>query len=197
MSDIKEPGSGELKSGDTATPESPILNAGSGSTGSAKVSIEETAPLSLPAINPEQDAGTVGSELSPVLQEMQGDPTAQVNEQIFDEIPVEVCGQLYKTALEVGYSLKNKGMPMRELPETRVKTQGEIIYTIMKKNQISIKHIDLFMLGAGMISDWKFIDSYSVEQKTEAASTSSDKPDSGAKRAGHPKDSGVKQYGEL
>ena len=196
MSDT-EPGLDEIKSGDTPTPESPILKQDSGSTsgarapvgkttGSAKISIEETAPLSLPVINTEQDVGAAGSELSPVLQEMQGDPTAQVNEQIFDEIPVEVCGQLYKTALEVGYTLKNKGMPMRELPETRVKTQGEIIYTIMKKNQISIKHIDLFMLGAGMISDWKFIDSYSAEQKTEAASTSSDKPDSG-----------VKQYGEL
>ena len=197
MSDIKEPGSDEIKSGDTPTPESPILNTGSGSTGSAKVSIEETAPLSLPVINTEQDVGAVGSELSPVLQEMRGDPTAQVNEQIFEEIPVEVCGQLYKTALEIGYTLKNKGMPMRELPETRVKTQGEIIYTIMKKNQISIKHIDLFMLGAGMVGDWKFMDSYSDEQKTEAASTSSDKPDSGATRTGHPKDSGVKQYGEL
>ena len=162
---------GAVPAGDTATPESPILNADSGSTGSAKVSIEETAPLSLPVINPEQDAGTVGSELSPVLQEMQGDPTTQVNEQIFDEIPVEVCGQMYQTLLEVGFTLKNKGMPMRELPATRVKTQGEIIYGIMKKNQINIKHIDLFMLGAGMMGDWKYIGSFSEEQKAEAAST--------------------------
>ena len=170
--DIKEPQSEEIKSGGTPTPEKPIINADSGNTGKVKVSIDETTPLSLPVINPEQDVGAVGSELSPVMKEMEGEPTEQVNEQIFEEIPVEVCGQMYQTLLEVGFTLKNKGMPMRELPQARVKTQGEIIYTIMKKNQINIKHIDLFMLGAGMMGDWKYIGSFSEEQKAEAASTS-------------------------
>ena len=109
---------------------------------------------------PQPGAQAAGSNMdkSPILQEF-GAPTAQAETEIFEEIPVEVCSQLYKTTLEIGFTLKNKGIPMRELPENRVKTQGEIMYGILKKNQISVAHIDLFMLGAGMMTDWKYMNS--------------------------------------
>ena len=130
------------------------------------VHIADVPPTALPPVNPNGGA-TVGT--SPVLQEMNGlhPESGQVNEEIFEEIPVDVCGQLYKTTLEVGFTLKNRGLPMRELPETRVKTQAQIIYGILKKNQISVKHIDIFMLGAGMMGDWRFMGTLAAEQKKE------------------------------
>lgn len=134
--------------------------------GDNDIQIANTPPMALPPVNPNGGAA-VGT--SPVLQEMNGlEPQpAQANEQVFEEIPIAVCGQLYKTGLEVGFSLKNKGMPMRELPEARVKTQAEIIHGILLKNQISLKHIDLFMLGAGMMGDWKYMGTLAAEQKQE------------------------------
>lgn len=149
-----------------------------------KINIIDNPPIPLQPVNPNGGA-SVGT--SPILQEMNGLETqpAQVNEQVFEEIPVEVCGQLYQTTLEVGYSLKNKGIPMRELPETRVKTQGQIIYGILKKNQISVKHIDLFMLGAGMMSDWKYMGTLAAEQKQED------------KVRGEPKENADGKYGEI
>ena len=137
------------------------------------VGIVQTPVVALPTINPDA-GGTLGPEMSPVMQEMQG-IQAPVNEEIFEEIPVEVCGQMYQTVLEVGYTLKNKGMPMRELPEARVNTQAAIIYGIMKKNQINIKHIDLFMLAAGMMADYKYMGTYAEEQKNEDAYRGSSK----------------------
>ena len=121
------------------------------------------------ALPPTEQAGGARVGNSPILQEMNKIqvPVIQVNNEVFQEIPEEYCGQLYNTGLECVWSLKNKGFPVRELPEKRVKEQGHIIYEIMKKNQISFAHIDLFMLGAGMISDWKYMDSYAAEQKHE------------------------------
>lgn len=148
------------------------------------VKISNVPPMALPPVNPNAGA-TVGT--SPVLQEMnnlQPEP-GQVNEEVFEEIPVKVCGQLYQTTLEVGYSLKNRGMPMRELPEARVNTQAEIIYGILKKNQISVKHIDLFMLGAGMMGDWRYMGSLAAEQKQEN------------KVRGKPKENEDLKYGEI
>ena len=148
------------------------------------VKIASVPPMVLPPVNPNAGA-TVGT--SPVLQEMNNlhPEQAQVNEEIFEEIPVKVCGQLYQTTLEVGYSLKNRGMPMRELPEARVNTQAEIIYGILKKNQISVKHIDLFMLGAGMMGDWRYMGSLAAEQKQEN------------KVRGKPKENEDLKYGEI
>lgn len=130
------------------------------------IHIENIPSMALPPINPGGGA-TVGT--SPVLQEMNNLPPelGQVNEEIFEEIPVDVCGQLYRTTLEVGFTLKNRGMPVRDLPDSRVKTQAEIIYGILKKNQISVKHIDLFMLGAGMMGDWRYMGTLAAEQKKE------------------------------
>ena len=121
------------------------------------------------ALPPAQQVGGASVGNSPILQEMNGLPESevQVGEQVFEEIPEEYCAQLYNTGLECVWSLKNKGFPIRELPEKRVKEQGHIIYEIMKKNQISFGHIDIFMLGCGMFADWKFMDSYAAEQKQE------------------------------
>ena len=131
----------------------------------SEVRILENPVIALPLVK-QDTSGSVSPQMSPVMQEMQG-VEQPVNEEVFDEIPVEVCGQLYKTALEVGFTLKNKGMPMRELPPARVNTQAGIIYGIMKKNQINIKHIDLFMLAAGMMADYKYMGTFAEEQKNE------------------------------
>ena len=122
---------------------------------------QEIRPLPAAA----QEGGAVVGN-APILQEMNNlqEPEKQVDTEVFEEIPEAYCGQLYSTVLEAGWSLKNKGFPLRELPEKRVQDQGHIIYEIMKKNQISFAHIDLFMLGAGMIADWKYMDSYKAEQ---------------------------------
>jgi hypothetical protein len=148
------------------------------------VHVSNVPPMVLPPVNP-NDGATVGT--SPVLQEMNGlhPESGQVNEEVFEEIPINVCGQLYKTTLEIGFSLKNRGLPMRELPETRVKTQAEIIYGILKKNQISVKHIDIFMLGAGMMGDWRFMGTLAAEQEKENAVR------------GKPKENEDGKYGEI
>ena len=106
---------------------------------------------------------------APIMQELNNlpEPDKQVNTEVFQEIPEEYCGQMYSAGLEIVWGMKNKGFPVRELPEKRIKDQGHIIYEIMKKNQISFAHIDIFMLGCGMFADWKFMDSYAAEQKQE------------------------------
>ena len=131
---------------------------------SVVISNQEVKPLP-----PAEQAGGASVGNSPILQDMINltEPEKQVNAEVFQEIPEEYCGQLYNTGLECVWGLKNKGFPVRELPEKRVKEQGHIIYEIMKKNQISFAHIDLFMLGAGMFADWKYMDSYAAEQKQE------------------------------
>ena len=121
------------------------------------------------ALPPAKQAGGASIGNAPILQELNNLPEQekQVNSEVFVEVPEEYCGQLYSTGLEIIWSVKNKGLPIRELPEKRVKEQGHIIYEIMKKNQISFAHIDLFMLGAGMLGDWKYLDSYAQEQRAE------------------------------
>ena len=97
------------------------------------------------------------SDSAPVLQQFNADSEQAESNNEYEEIPEEVCAQLYATGMEIAFTLKHKDMPLKGIPEERKKTQGAIIYGIMVKNQISIKHIDLFMLGAGMIGDWKVL----------------------------------------
>jgi len=97
-------------------------------------------------------------EMSDVMKEMGITPApASSPEDVFEEIPAEMCGALYSSALEITVALK-KGVP-RQLPKSRIKTQGDIIYQILKRNQISVKHIDIFMLAAGIVADYKYVSS--------------------------------------
>jgi len=130
-----------------------------------EIQITETEQIQISDVSSQQ-----GNDQAPILQQLnepvhQGmEADNQEDEAIFEEIPEELCGQLYSSALEIAHTLKNKTGTCRSLPESRIKTQGSIIYEILKKNQISIKHIDIFMLGAGMIADWKYMGTKEEEE---------------------------------
>ena len=130
-----------------------------------QVSINQTPLVTIPQEGARND--NTDAVKSPILEEF-GAPASQAETEVFEEIPLEVCGQLYKTSLEIGFTLRKKGRAMRELPEARIKSQGQILYELLKKNHMSIAHIDLFMLGAGMMSDWKYMDSMPLEPEPES-----------------------------
>ena len=120
-----------------------------------KVSITETPIIPIEPPKPEI------SEKSSLLTQ----PVTGENAEPFEEIPEIVCGQLYASTLEVTFALTHKGHPIKSLPKQRVDTQGKIVYDILRKNQISMKNIELFMLGAGMMADWKYMTAYDGELK--------------------------------
>ena len=140
------------------------------------VKINETTVAALPPLTPEGGAVGFNGETSPILNEMNNQDYQVAEDQaLFEEIPLETCGQLYATALELGFALKHKGTTPHPVPQQRIDTQGAILYGILKKNQMSIAHIDLFMFAVGMIGDWKVMDSYRGVGEAEKEGTPENK----------------------
>jgi len=128
--------------------------------------IQETETLVSVPLNIEETPILTETELPPV-------DTLPEQEQIV-EVSQEECEMFYGVVLETAHSIigtRKEGTSHRELPDSRRKAQGKLLYNICKKYNIQIPtEFEIIIFGGSLVADWQYMGTKDIEKGDDVES---------------------------